>query len=49
MILLFVAMYAIKVGTDRAEEWRMNSARYMKLGTGLLMVAFGLLLIFKVF
>ncbi|MGZ4941307.1 MAG: hypothetical protein ACXV5P_03295 [Halobacteriota archaeon] len=49
MIMLFVAMYAIKVGTDRAEEWRMSTARYMKLGTGLLMVAFGLLLIFKVF
>ncbi|MGZ4862802.1 MAG: hypothetical protein ACXV2E_08500 [Halobacteriota archaeon] len=49
MIMLFVGMYAVKVGTDRAEEWRMNSARYMKLGTGLLMVAFGLLLIFKVF
>ncbi len=49
MIVLFVAMYAIKVGTDRAEAWRMSSARYMKLGTGLLMVAFGLLLIFKVF
>ncbi len=49
MILLFVGIYAIKVGTDRAEEWRMKSARYMKLGTGLLMVAFGLLLMFNVF
>jgi cytochrome c biogenesis protein CcdA len=49
MILLFVGIYAVKVGTDRAEEWRMKSARYMKLATGLLMVAFGLLLVFKVF
>ena len=49
MIILFVGIYAVRVGTDRAEEWRMNSARYMKLGTGLLMVAFGLLLVFQVF
>jgi cytochrome c biogenesis protein CcdA/thiol-disulfide isomerase/thioredoxin len=49
MILVFVAIYAIKVSTDRAEEWRMKSARYMRLIAGLLMVSFGLLLIFKVF
>jgi cytochrome c biogenesis protein CcdA/glutaredoxin len=49
MILVFIAIYAVKVSTDRAEEWRMNSARYMRLIAGLLMVSFGLLLIFKVF
>ncbi len=49
MILVFIAIYAIKVSTDRAEEWRMKSARYMRLIAGLLMVSFGLLLIFKVF
>jgi cytochrome c biogenesis protein CcdA/glutaredoxin len=49
MILVFVAIYAVKVSTDRAEEWRMKSARYMRLIAGLLMVSFGLLLIFKVF
>jgi hypothetical protein len=37
------------VGTDRAEEWRMQSARYMRLVAGLLMVSFGLLLVLKVF
>jgi cytochrome c biogenesis protein CcdA len=49
MILVFVAIYAVKVSTDRAEEWRMKSARYMRLIAGLLMVTFGLLLVFKVF
>ena len=49
MILVFVAIYAVKVSTDRAEEWRMKSARYMRLIAGLLMVSFGLLLVFKVF
>jgi len=49
MIIVFIAIYAIKVSTDRAEEWRMKSARYMKLIAGLLMVTFGLLLVFKVF
>jgi cytochrome c biogenesis protein CcdA len=49
MILVFVAIYAVKVSTDRAEEWRMKSARYMRLVAGLLMVTFGLLLVFKVF
>jgi cytochrome c biogenesis protein CcdA len=49
MILVFVAIYAVKVSTDRAEEWRMKSARYMRLLAGLLMVTFGLLLVFKVF
>ena len=38
MILVFVAIYAVKVSTDRAEEWRMKSARYMRLVAGLLMV-----------
>lgn len=49
MIIVFIAIYAIKVSTDRAEEWRMKSARYMRLIAGLLMVTFGLLLVFKVF
>jgi len=49
MILVFVAIYAVKVSTDRAEEWRIKSARYMRLIAGLLMVSFGLLLVFKVF
>jgi cytochrome c biogenesis protein CcdA len=49
MTIVFVAIYAIKVGTDRAEEWRMKSARYMRLVAGLLMVSFGLLLVLKVF
>ena len=49
MIIVFVAIYAVKVGTDRAEEWRMKSARYMRLVAGLLMVTFGTLLVFKVF
>jgi cytochrome c biogenesis protein CcdA len=49
MIIVFIAIYAVKVGTDQAEEWRMKSARYMRLIAGLLMVAFGLLLVFKVF
>ncbi len=49
MIIVFIAIYAVKVGTDRAEEWRMKSARYMRLVAGLLMVTFGLLLVFKVF
>jgi hypothetical protein len=49
MTIVFVAIYAIKVGTDRAEEWRMQSARYMRLVAGLLMVSFGLLLVLKVF
>jgi cytochrome c biogenesis protein CcdA len=49
MIIVFVAIYAVKVGTDRAEEWRIKSARYMRLVAGLLMVTFGLLLVFKVF
>jgi cytochrome c biogenesis protein CcdA/thiol-disulfide isomerase/thioredoxin len=49
MILVFIAIYAVKVSTDRAEEWRMKSARYMRLIAGLLMVTFGLLLVFKVF
>jgi cytochrome c biogenesis protein CcdA len=49
MIIVFIAIYAVKVGTDRAEEWRMKSARYMRLIAGLLMVAFGLMLVFGVF
>jgi cytochrome c biogenesis protein CcdA/glutaredoxin len=49
MIIVFLAIYAVKVGTDTAEEWRMKSARYMRLVAGLLMVTFGLLLVFKVF
>jgi len=49
MIVVFVAIYAVKVSTDRAEEWRLKSARYMRLIAGLLMVSFGLLLVFKVF
>jgi cytochrome c biogenesis protein CcdA len=49
MILVFTAIFAVKVSTDRAEEWRLKSARYMRLVAGLLMVSFGLLLIFKVF
>jgi cytochrome c biogenesis protein CcdA/thiol-disulfide isomerase/thioredoxin len=49
MIIVFVAIFAVKVGTDQAEEWRMKSARYMRLIAGLLMVTFGLLLVFKVF
>jgi cytochrome c biogenesis protein CcdA/thiol-disulfide isomerase/thioredoxin len=49
MIIVFIAIYAVKVGTDQAEEWRMKSARYMRLIAGLLMVAFGLLLVFRVF
>jgi hypothetical protein len=49
MIIVFIAIYAVKVGTNRAEEWRMKSARYMRLIAGLLMVTFGLLLVFKVF
>jgi len=49
MTIVFVAIYAIKVGADRAEEWRMQSARYMRLVAGLLMVSFGLLLVLKVF
>jgi cytochrome c biogenesis protein CcdA/thiol-disulfide isomerase/thioredoxin len=49
MIIAFLAIYAVKVGTDTAEEWRMKSARYMRLVAGLLMVTFGLLLVFKVF
>jgi hypothetical protein len=49
MIIVFVAIYGIKVGTDRAEAWRMQSARYMRLVAGVLMVTFGLLLVFKVF
>jgi hypothetical protein len=36
MILVFVAIYAVKVITDRAEEWRMKSARYMRLSPGFL-------------
>lgn len=49
MIIVFLAIYAVKVGTDQAEEWRMKSARYMRLVAGLLMVTFGLLLVFRVF
>jgi len=49
MIIVFIAIYAVKVGTDQAEEWRMKSARYMRLIAGLLMVSFGLLLVFRVF
>ena len=49
MIIVFIAIYAVKVGTDRAEEWRMKSARYMRLIAGLLMVTFGILLVFQVF
>jgi threonine/homoserine/homoserine lactone efflux protein len=49
MIIVFVAIYGIKVGTDRAETWRMQSARYMRLVAGVLMVTFGLLLVLKVF
>ena len=49
MILVFGAIYAVKVSTDRAEEWRMKSARYMRLVAGLLMVTFGVLLVFQVF
>jgi cytochrome c biogenesis protein CcdA len=49
MIIVFIAIYAIKVSTDRAEEWRLKSARFMRLIAGLLMVMFGLLLVFKVF
>jgi cytochrome c biogenesis protein CcdA/thiol-disulfide isomerase/thioredoxin len=49
MIIVFIAIYAVKVGTDEAEEWRMKSARYMRLVAGLLMVTFGLLLVFRVF
>jgi cytochrome c biogenesis protein CcdA len=49
MIIVFIAIYAVKVGTDRAEEWRMKSARYMRLIAGLLMVTFGILLVFRVF
>ena len=49
MVLLFMAIFAIKVGTDRAEKWRMESARYMRLVSGLLMVAFGLMLTLRVF
>jgi cytochrome c biogenesis protein CcdA/thiol-disulfide isomerase/thioredoxin len=49
MIIVFTAIYAVKVGTDRAEEWRMKSARYMRLVAGLLMVTFGVLLVLRVF
>jgi cytochrome c biogenesis protein CcdA/glutaredoxin len=49
MIIVFIAIYAVKVGTDQAEEWRMKSARYMRLVAGLLMVTFGALLVFRVF
>jgi cytochrome c biogenesis protein CcdA/thiol-disulfide isomerase/thioredoxin len=49
MIIVFIAIYAVKVGTDRAEEWRTKSARYMRLIAGLLMVTFGILLVFQVF
>jgi cytochrome c biogenesis protein CcdA/glutaredoxin len=49
MVLVFLAIFAIKVQTDRAEKWRIESARYMKLVSGLLMVAFGLLLVLRVF
>jgi cytochrome c biogenesis protein CcdA len=49
MIIVFGVIYGIKVGTDRAEEWRMKSARYMRLVAGLLMISFGLLLVLKVF
>jgi cytochrome c biogenesis protein CcdA/glutaredoxin len=49
MVLVFLAIVGIKVGTDRAEKWRIESARYMKLISGLLMVAFGLLLVLRVF
>ena len=49
MVLVFFAIFAIKVRTDRAEKWRMKSARYMKLVSGLLMVAFGLLLVLRIF
>jgi cytochrome c biogenesis protein CcdA/thiol-disulfide isomerase/thioredoxin len=49
MIIVFLLIYGIKVETDKAEEWRLKSARYMKLIAGLLMVAFGLLLVFRVF
>jgi cytochrome c biogenesis protein CcdA/thiol-disulfide isomerase/thioredoxin len=49
MVLVFLAIVGIKVGTDRAEKWRIKSARYMKLISGLLMVAFGLLLMLRVF
>jgi threonine/homoserine/homoserine lactone efflux protein len=49
MIIVFIVIYAVKVETDRAEEWRLKSARYMRLIAGILMVSFGLLLVFKVF
>lgn len=49
MVLVFFAIFAIKVQTDRAEKWRMKTARYMKLVSGLLMVAFGLLLVLRIF
>ena len=49
MVLVFMALFAIKVGADRAEKWRMESARYMRLVSGLLMVAFGLVLVLRVF
>ena len=49
MVLVFLAIFAIKIQTDRAEKWRIESARYMKLVSGLLMVAFGLLLVLRVF
>ncbi|MGB8311624.1 MAG: hypothetical protein WCE81_07155 [Halobacteriota archaeon] len=49
MVLVFFAIFAIKVQTDRAEKWRIESARYMKLVSGLLMVAFGLLLVLRIF
>jgi len=49
MIIVFVAIYGVKVGTDSAEAWRMKSARYMRLVAGVLMVTFGLLLVLKVF
>jgi cytochrome c biogenesis protein CcdA/glutaredoxin len=49
MVLVFFAIVAIKVQTDRAEKWRIESARYMKLVSGLLMVAFGILLVLRIF
>ncbi len=49
MVLVFLAIVGVKLGTDRAEKWRVDSARYMKLISGLLLVAFGLLLILRIF
>ena len=47
MIIVFVVIYGVKVGTDSAEAWRIKTARYMRLVAGVLMVAFGILLTFK--